>query len=494
MKLSFQKKPVGLLPAPPSQDECTARALFDDATTGVALVDARGHIVRSNPALQEILGYRVEELNHKTLSELVHPGDLFDDRERFSTLAEGKCPKYEVEQRYFRQDGRLMWGRLTVVALPAECDGCAIAMLEDITRRVQAEDELHMTRDAIHNLYEVVVNEHLDLQGKMRALLVLGCRRFQIETGLVGRIRNNELDVLQVVSPDERIRRGQIYEIGSLGELSAHPRRAGALAQIGLPEDWHNHPIYSVSEVETFFGAPIIVSGQIYGIISFSSFTPRAEPFETGEKELLQLMAQWLGSEVERRQARSELEKKQAELVEANSKLEAQAALDGLTGVRNRRSFDERLRIEFERHSQYEMPLSFLLLDVDRFKQYNDTFGHPAGDEVLKRVARILQGSVRGGDFVARYGGEEFAIIMPNTDYPNASTLAERLRATIEAACWPERPVTASFGVATLTSEIDSPSALLATADQALYHSKAGGRNRVTHALDLIPRLKTIAA
>jgi len=493
MNLSFKKKPEA--PPPPTQDELNGRTLFDEGATGVALLDIRGHIVHSNQTFREILGYSQTEMSRKTLSELAHPGDMLDDRERFSSLAEGKSDKYEVELRYYRKDGRLMWGRLRVVAMRQEKNApCAIAMLEDITRRVQAEDELGLTREAIHNLYEVVVDEHLDLAGKMRALLVLGCRRFNIETGIVGRVRDERLEVLQVVSPDERILRGQVYEIGVLGKAPAHPRRTGALARIGLPENWRDQPIHIISDVETFFGAPIIVAGEIYGLVSYSSYSPREDPFQAGEIELLQLMSQWLGSEIERRLARTELEKKQAELMEANAKLEALVTIDGLTGARNRRSFDSQLKMEFERENRYQTPLSLLLLDVDKFKLYNDTFGHPAGDEVLKKVARLLQGSVRTVDFVARYGGEEFVVIMPNTDYPNANILAERLRLTIETASWKERAVTASFGIATLTPQINDPAALIAAADQALYQSKADGRNRVTHALDLPLKSGTAAA
>jgi diguanylate cyclase (GGDEF)-like protein len=137
--------------------------------------------------------------------------------------------------------------------------------------------------------------------------------------------------------------------------------------------------------------------------------------------------------------------------------------------------------MEHARAPRYHLPLSICLLDVDSFKQYNDAFGHPAGDQVLIRVAALLSESVRDTDFVARYGGEEFVLILPHTDVEGARTVAERCRTAIVQAAWPCRPVTASFGVSTLHDGIASASELIALADQALYAAKGAGRNRVMH-------------
>jgi diguanylate cyclase (GGDEF)-like protein len=159
--------------------------------------------------------------------------------------------------------------------------------------------------------------------------------------------------------------------------------------------------------------------------------------------------------------------------------------MDGLTGVKNRRAFGEKLTQEITRSVRYKTPLSLLLLDVDKFKQYNDTFGHLGGDEVLKTVARLLREHARTTDFVARYGGEEFTLVLPNTNAEGAMIMAEALRVVIESAPWPGHAVTASFGAATYSSKINSETELIGAADRALYASKENGRNRVTHAHDL---------
>ena len=170
------------------------------------------------------------------------------------------------------------------------------------------------------------------------------------------------------------------------------------------------------------------------------------------------------------------------DLAEANARLKVLATTDGLTGVENRAAFDERLAEEYERAGPHGRPLSVVLLDVDHFKTFNDSFGHPAGDEVLKAVAATLARTVRGADTAARYGGEEFALVLPETDAAGAMALAERCRRAVAGHAWDRRAVTVSVGVAMLTPESADAAELVRTADGALYRWKQAGRNRVGHA------------
>jgi diguanylate cyclase (GGDEF)-like protein/PAS domain S-box-containing protein len=182
----------------------------------------------------------------------------------------------------------------------------------------------------------------------------------------------------------------------------------------------------------------------------------------------------------------AELEASRRELAQANARLAELVTTDELTGLHNRRRFGEAFRELLSFAARQGQPLSLVMLDVDQFKPYNDTYGHPAGDEVLRAIAAILRRNVRGHDVVARYGGEEFAVIQPATDASAGRVLAERLRAALESHAWPLRAVTASFGVATTVPGADVPlDALVRDADRALYHSKGAGRNRVTHAGEL---------
>jgi diguanylate cyclase (GGDEF)-like protein/PAS domain S-box-containing protein len=166
--------------------------------------------------------------------------------------------------------------------------------------------------------------------------------------------------------------------------------------------------------------------------------------------------------------------------------LEQLATRDGLTGLANRRCFDETLHAEWARALRQRQPLSLLMVDVDNFKAYNDANGHLGGDECLKRIATAVASEMRANDLVARYGGEEFAVILPNQSLKGAATVAERIRTRVEQLQVPNRlasaqHVTVSIGAATAIASPDNcASELVAIADAALYRAKHMGRNRIS--------------
>jgi diguanylate cyclase (GGDEF)-like protein len=165
-------------------------------------------------------------------------------------------------------------------------------------------------------------------------------------------------------------------------------------------------------------------------------------------------------------------------LSEANAKLGQQNLTDALTGIPNRRAYDQKLAEEASRAKRTGAPLSLLLIDIDHFKQYNDSFGHPAGDTALQSVARVLLSSLRPYDFLARYGGEEFVIVLPATDLADAIVVGERVRGLVAGSDFPHRKLSISVGVARLDPET-GPRALVQAADSGLYRAKAAGRNKV---------------
>jgi two-component system chemotaxis family response regulator WspR len=199
-------------------------------------------------------------------------------------------------------------------------------------------------------------------------------------------------------------------------------------------------------------------------------------------------------SGLQRDQAFRFLRESQRHLAEANIELQKLAALDGLTGIANRRRFDDAMRVEWQRCQRDKKPVSLLLCDVDFFKLYNDSFGHPAGDFCLKKVAAVLTEHLkRPADLAARYGGEEFAIILPETPLTGALIVAESCRRHLEQLAIENPQATSEFSSVTMSigvaSMVPSPEGsveeLLRQADQALYAAKHGGRNRVVSAADL---------
>ena len=247
-----------------------------------------------------------------------------------------------------------------------------------------------------------------------------------------------------------------------------HAMRAGEIFRCSEEIFWRKD---GTSFVVEYAAMPILIDAMTVGmVVSFQDITERRQMETQIERQLLQM-----------NEYSAELEFQKSELQAANLRLERLATTDGLTGLNNHRHFQTRFAETFQLASRYGKPLSILLLDVDKFKQFNDTFGHPAGDQTLKIVANALTLAARTTDFVARYGGEEFAIVLPETDAQGAIEAAERFRAAVEAQEWPLRPVTVSIGVATWNLATEMPAALIQQADEALYASKRDGRNRATH-------------
>ena len=193
-------------------------------------------------------------------------------------------------------------------------------------------------------------------------------------------------------------------------------------------------------------------------------------------------------SMLRRREVLVKLESSVRDLSSTNEQLEQLLMVDEKTGLHNFREFQRRLRQEWQRADRYAVPLSLVFLDLDHFKQVNDTLGHQAGDTVLREFATLVAGGARANDFAARYGGEEFAVILPHTDGAMAMRVAERIRSAVSEfeflADEKSTHVTVSAGIATFPSlpEIKSVDALVLAADRALYRAKDLGRNRVVEA------------
>ncbi|WP_354699899.1 hypothetical protein DSM112329_00158 [Paraconexibacter sp. AEG42_29] len=275
--------------------------------------------------------------------------------------------------------------------------------------------------------------------------------------------------------PDGQLR--QVAQAGTLDDLTAALRQAeAAVLESGAPREATvggvtalAHPLRAVQQGEED-GPP-----RVTGIVSVGR---AATPFRPSERELFHYLAGQASVSIEN--------------VGLHEAVERQAVTDELTGLANRRRFQEVLGGEVERSRRFGQTVGLIMLDIDNFKKVNDTYGHPAGDLVLKEVARVLRESSREIDHPARYGGEELCSVLPGTDIEGAYQLAERVRIGIESLRLPIRTaddeplqVTASFGVATHPGSSGDVRSLVAAADAALYEAKHSGKNRTERAAEV---------
>ncbi len=217
------------------------------------------------------------------------------------------------------------------------------------------------------------------------------------------------------------------------------------------------------AEIEVF--APLISRGNIVGVLALSKKFPIA-PYDLSDIELIRLMANEIAIAIENAQL--------------HARIETQAITDGLTHLYNRRHFDARLREEISRESRYGGKFTLALMDLDRFKAYNDTYGHLAGDALLAQIGNSIRNSIRSVDPAFRYGGDEFAILLPLTDLESASIVLERIRRKVaDELSTNGVPVTLSIGLACWPDDGVTQGDLIRAADKALYHAKRNGGNSV---------------
>ena len=231
--------------------------------------------------------------------------------------------------------------------------------------------------------------------------------------------------------------------------------------------DRHYKPLETEKKLhrtETLLALPLVAKGEGVGVITLSNKVSR-QPFIRRDEELLSTLAS------------------HAAIAIQNAMLYEQAIHDGLTGLYAHTFFQNYLEQEIMKAKRYETPLSLLMLDIDHFKRFNDTYGHPAGDAVLVNIAHLLRQAIRGADIAARYGGEEFALILPETDTKGAYLLAERLRKKVQTFDFLKGKkkrvkITVSIGVAGYKKGMRKE-VLIGQADQTLYRAKREGRNKI---------------
>ncbi len=348
---------------------------------------------------------------------------------------------------------------LRVVTLERE----RLEAVEELTRRETSYRELAMEQGALRRVAAAVASGQPP--GEVFALVAREVAELLgSEGGGVARFQSGGAHLVGAYSGDESLR----SEVGMRIHLDGEGV-TGRVARTGLParvDDYQRVPGGSTTwrGRRSSVAAPVTVAGRLWGTVGAVSTRPGGLP--PGAERRLARFAELVALAIGNAQSQAHIE----EL----------AMRDHLTGVYNRRAFEERLAEEVGRASRHGQPLSFMVLDVDHFKRINDTLGHPAGDRVLMEIARRLVAATRTGETIARIGGEEFGVVLPETPAAGAARAAERMRALIGGEPFADvGRVTVSAGVAELDAFGDAE-ALYRQADAALYRAKSEGRDRVT--------------
>ncbi|MCB1765447.1 MAG: PAS domain S-box protein [Candidatus Competibacteraceae bacterium] len=412
------------------------RSYYELGLIGMAIIAPDKHWVQFNDRLCEILGYPRQELTTKTWDELTHPDDLEENTEKFERAASGEAEGYSMHKRYIRRDGGIVHALVSAKNV-RHADGSVrylMTMVQDITERQQAEEVLRereaILRSITDSAQDAIVM--MDPEGRVSfwnpaAESIFGYRREEV----LGQTLH------QFLAPER-------YH-GTYRKALPEFSRAGCGNAIGKTLDMH---------ARRKDGTEIAVA------ISLSA---------------VRIQNQWHAVGI----LRDETERQARE-----QELKRLATTDHLTGLANRRHFLGQMALELDRFKRYAKPTALLMLDLDHFKQVNDTYGHAAGDAVLQHFASITLKVLRRTDLVGRLGGEEFAALLPDTDLDGALHLAERLRWALANLPMPAEEgtkiaLTVSIGVTLfLPADLDA-NVILIRADQALYRAKQTGRNRV---------------
>jgi diguanylate cyclase (GGDEF)-like protein/PAS domain S-box-containing protein len=420
------------------------RLAFEGSASGMALMSIGGEILHANSALCELLQYPEAELRNRSLLQCIHADDFALTGQTLSNLVVGAEKNGRVELRWLSRDGALVWGQ-TSLSLVHDSRGQPlqfVAQVQDTTARRRAEEALRESEAKYRAIFDNAVEGFFQTTPE---------GRFIILNPALARIYgySSPQEVIECISDI-----GQDLYLDPHGReeflrlMEAHGVVHAFEFQIRRKDGSHAWVKESTRAVRDGVGKLVYYEGTVEDITMHKSYVEQLEEYRR-------------------------------DLEEANVRLQEMAVTDDLTGLRNRIALRQKLTEECQRAKRYHLPLALVMLDVDHFKSFNDTFGHPAGDDVLRLVSKLLQETARTSDIVSRYGGEEIAILLPSTYLEGAAALAERFRQAIENANWERRPVTASFGVAAWAETMTIPDQLIAAADQALYRAKERGRNRV---------------
>ena len=453
------------------------RTVFESAPVGIAKLDGLGRVIDGNNEFLRLFGFSLEEYRGRPLTDFTHPSEIETERKALKDLREGRRAQYRVERPYRRKDGTLIWLSVRVAwapSVPGQPE-CFVVTLEDISERRQAEEALRQSNKRLTAWVAELEqrSREIGLLSEMDDLLQ-ACRSAEDAYAVVARMGRQlfptESGSVCVIRPPHTVETVAVWG-NPLSEKWFAPDECWALrrGRAHIVEDAHLDLICRhLHRPLSYMCLPMVAHGEALGVFHVS--------LSLGERftEAQQRLAITVGEHTALALANLRL----------HETLSSQSIRDPLTGLFNRRYMEESLEREVRRAGRDRHSVGIIMIDLDNFKRFNDTYGHQGGDALLRELGSMLQRSIRGGDIACRYGGEEFALILPEVTITDASQRAEHVREAIKNIRVQHRrqplgPVTVSLGVATYPESGPSGEAVLRAADTALYQAKAGGRDQV---------------
>lgn len=459
----------------PSQQAAIHEHLVRVAPNFLSLHSENGDYIFASDAIEHVLGYQPHELVGRNAYEFFHPDDIKRIAEDHASHTNGD--RRRVEYRIRRHDGTWLWVETDSRSYVDERTGqrFIVAVTRDVERRRAQEEQLTWLNRQLKLMHEVALRINGGSDEELLIALRLMREALGMEAGMISRIDESGVTARLTEGIDLPVPMGAVFP--KQNSITEHT--AGSVMVVAFENAADNpapHGLISEAwKLQSYIGTRLNVNGRVYGTLAFGSRQPREKPWTNDEKQLVTLAGQWVQRSIELALNKQELEK-------STTRLRRLATRDALTGLWNRAEVINRLHAEMERSDRYHTPLCIAMLDLDHFKQINDTIGHAAGDDALRLVAEALHATLRTTDICGRYGGEEFLVIWPNVGLEAADQAAERLRGAIGglAVESDERhvPLAASLGI-TEYRRGETLDDLLARADLALYEAKHAGRDRV---------------
>ncbi len=430
------------------------RSLFDYSPDPIFAVSLDGFIVRANAAAAAMHGCAVTDMVGRSGRDFTISEALAQAGPAFARAAAGEAVTIEVTG--LRPDGTTFPSVASMIPIVFRGTITGVHVLvRDLSAVQHAEREAAMHSERLRELYLVAAAANATAENQIAATIDAGCRLLRLSAGS---LYDAEADRSIATAGEPVPRRLARLALGTDGALALDDLRG--LPYLSEPEPGENCP-------GAYIGTAIDVGGTRYGSLNFAGEHARPEPFSAGDCDLVQLMGALVGSAIERGRSRT--------------RLKHLAYNDQLTTLPNRAWFTERLRDELTLAAEAGARVGVMFLDLDRFKDINDTLGHPLGDRLLRMIGDRLSAVVGGDGLVARMGGDEFIVLVasdPSSD--RLDTLAQRIIAVIDQPLLIdgyEQFVTTSLGIAVYPDDGDDADTLIKHADVAMYRAKERGRN-----------------